>query len=54
MIKANISGLTDKSLLGFDSSEGKKIINKILKIVSKKNKVRGKHYVSYIFIDNSY
>lgn len=52
MIKANISGLTDKSLLGFDFSEGKKIINKILKIVSKKNKVRGKHYISYIFIDN--
>lgn len=52
MIKANISGMINKELLGFGELEAKKIIKKILRIVSKKNNVRGRHFISFIFVNN--
>ena len=52
MIKANISGILDKSILDFDDKEAIKTIKKILKTVSKLCNVRGKHYISYIFVNN--
>ena len=52
MIKANISGRLDKNILDFDENEAKKTIKKILKVVNKVCNVKGKHYISYLFVDN--
>lgn len=48
MIKSNISGMIDE--LDFNI---KKLVKKILRKISKKLKIKNKHIVSYIFIDNN-
>lgn len=52
MIKANISGRLDENILDFDENEAIKTIKKILKVVNKVCNVKGKHYISYLFVDN--
>lgn len=47
MIKYNYTGLVDDI-----SVNGKKIIKKITKAINKYFKIKGKHYVSFIIVDN--
>lgn len=47
MIKYNYTGLVDDI-----SVNGKKIIKKITKTINKYFKIKGKHYVSFIIVDN--
>ena len=52
MIIPNISGILEEEILGFSDKEAIKIIKKILKTTNKMLKVKKKHYISYIFVNN--
>lgn len=52
MIKFNVVGMIDETLLGFDVKMVKKTIKRLTKVICQKEHVRGKHFISYLFVNN--